>query len=651
MKTKFNQSVYLALVLIFCTFGLIPEARAEQDKSDDARSLVAQENQDNKREEESEPPKLKGIPKQIDKIAQKITVRIDSPDGNGSGVIFARDGDRYYVVTAKHVVEAEQNYQIVTEKEEVYDIAPADITKLPNTDLAIAFFTSEKNYHIAAFSDYNLGLNKEYWVFVYGWAKTQAEPESLFTVGKVIGKETGIFLVKDELSLDKTNGYELVYTNLAERGMSGGPVLDTTGRVIGIHTSAEGERYRLVNKLQLGFSLGVGIGTFLESPKLQTLTRSRNLELQTIKERADSSPFSKPDLTREDLDSVATNFLNTPKEDATETEWVNYGNKLWRTARYAEAVTAFDNAIAKKTDFHQAYYGKGLALSDLGKYGEADLDFKRAVDLEPNFYPALYRKSLSLLNLRQYPQALKIIDHTIALKPENTALYALRGDALQNLERYDEAIDAYSKAIAQDNNPLILTRRSSIYRILGKHNLALKDLNQAIKFDPRYTEGYINRGLTYYRLEDYQQALINLNHAARVDHLDPRVYLARGFVHQKLGEKTQAQADFIRAFNLYDRKQVVTEESNEIELRDERYNHLNIDFYQMMQSNQADANINFGQGIAYLLLDDRQQAIATLTQAQEQFKSDQDRFAENYAQKIISQARQPRKPDNNLAEN
>ena len=127
--------------------------------------------------------------------------------------------------------------------------------------------------------------------------------------------------------------------------------------------------------------------------------------------------------------------------------------------------------------------------------------------------------------------------------------------------------------------------------------------------------------------------------------------MARGFVHQKLGEKTQAQADFIRAFNLYDQKQVVTEESNEIELRDERYNRLNIDFYQMMQSNQADANINFGRGIAYLLLDDRQQAIATLTQAQQQFKSARDRFAENYAQKIISQAQQPRKPDNNLAEN
>lgn len=463
MAVKFSNPICLILVLSLSILGSTAEVIAETKLNQDSKELViTQQNKDDdekeeKEEKEEEDIELKGIPKGINKIAEKITVRIDSPNGNGSGVIFAQDGDRYYVVTAKHVIAKKQDYQIVTEDEEVYEIKSAEIKKLGDADLAILTFTSDKNYKVAAFSDYDLGLNKEFWVFVYGWARSESKPETLLTVGKVVGKETGLFLVKDDLSLTQTNGYELIYTNLSERGMSGGAVLDTSGRVIGIHTSAEGERYRLTNKLQLGFSLGIPIATFLESQKLKLLTESRNIEINTIKERADIVPFFRPNLSRENLDSITTSRLKSPSTSDSETEWVNYGNQLWRLSRYTEAVKAFNQAIAKKTNFHQAYYGKGLALYDIGKYQKANKAFKKAIDLKSDFYPAWYRRTLSLLNLKKYSQALKVVEKTITLKPENTALYALRGEALQNLAQYHDAIDSYNLAITEDRNPLILT--------------------------------------------------------------------------------------------------------------------------------------------------------------------------------------------------
>ena len=651
MRTNFKQPIYLALVLTLCTLGFASQARTESENLDrDAQFILAQENKDDD-EEEFELPELKGIPKNINKIAEQITVRINSPSGNGSGVIFAQDGDEYYVVTAKHVVEQDQIYEVVTEDDKVYEVEPKYITRFEDTDLAILSFESGENYRVAAFSDYSLGLNKESWVFVYGWAKSASEPETFFSVGKVVGKETGLFLVKDDLSLTKTSGYELIYTNLSERGMSGGPVLDTSGRVIGIHTSAEGERYRLTDKLQLGFSLGIPIATFLKSQELKQTAQAGYLELQTTKERADVIPFARPNLSREELDSVATNWFEAPSADATETEWVNYGNQLWRTASYSEAVKAFDKAISKKTNFYQAHYGKGLALYDLGKYQEANKSFKQATNLDSNFYPAWYRQSQTLLNLKQYPQALEVIDRTIALKLENTALYALRGEALQNLERYEEAIASYDRAIAADNNPLILTRRGSISRILGKQDLALQDFNQAIEFDPRYAEGYINRALTYYQLGDNRQALINLNHVVgSITREDPRAYLARGFVYQQLGEETQAKADFVRAFNLYRAKQEAVAEGEEINLQTDGYSQVNIDFRHLMQLNAESANIYFGQGIAYLLLNNRQQAMNSLNQAQAIFKTKQDNFGQNITQRIITQAKQPIKQSSDISE-
>ncbi|MHC5829913.1 MAG: trypsin-like peptidase domain-containing protein, partial [Nostoc sp.] len=69
-----------------------------------------------------------------------------------------------------------------------------------------------------------------------------------------------------------TGGYELVYTSITYGGMSGGPVLDSQGRVIGIHALAEGEQVSdektgdtesRGSDIQLGYSLGIPISTFL----------------------------------------------------------------------------------------------------------------------------------------------------------------------------------------------------------------------------------------------------------------------------------------------------------------------------------------------------------------------------------------------------
>jgi tetratricopeptide (TPR) repeat protein len=639
---KFHNPIYLVLVLSLSILGLASKAIAEVESNLSSQQLeIAQQNQDDAQEEEPEKvPELEGIPKDINEIAEKITVRIDSPNSNGSGVIFAKKGDEYYVVTAKHVVEQEQNYQIVTEDEKVYEIKSADIEKIPDNDLAILSFSSGKNYQVAAFSNYNIGLNKNFSVFVYGWVKTDKEPETLLTVGKVVGKETGIFLVKDDLSLTKTNGYELVYTNISEKGMSGGPVIDTNGRVIGIHTSAEGERYRLINKLQLGFSLGIPIATFLNSDTLKSLVASRSLEIQTIKEKLDLVLFSIPSLSQKDLNSIPTNFLESPNSRNNETEWVNYGNKLWRASRYPEAVAAFDRAIAYETNFYQAHYGKGLALYDLGNYEEAVSAFKQATDLQADFYPAWYRQSLSLLNLKKYDQALAVVQKAIALKPENTPLYALKGEALENLSQYNDALASYNKAIAMENNPLLLTRRSSLYRILEQYELALNDLNRAIKSEPRYTEGYINRGLTYYQLGNYQQALTNFDRVLLIDRQDPRAFLGRGFVKHKLGETTQAKADFNHAFQLYMQETEAKQEANDINLQPNQYGQVATDFHYIMQLNSEEGNICLGQGIVNLLSNNKPKAIKSFVRANQLFETERDKFSQWLTQQFLTQIRQ-----------
>ncbi|MFM6620707.1 MAG: hypothetical protein ACKPI9_12205, partial [Dolichospermum sp.] len=59
-----------------------------------------------------------------------------------------------------------------------------------------------------------------------------------------------------------SDGYDLLYSNITKDGMSGGAVLDTQGRLIGIHGTVEGE-ISLDGEIHLGRSSGIPIRTFL----------------------------------------------------------------------------------------------------------------------------------------------------------------------------------------------------------------------------------------------------------------------------------------------------------------------------------------------------------------------------------------------------
>ena len=81
-----------------------------------------------------------------------------------------------------------------------------------------------------------------------------------------------------------TYGYGLIYTNLTQQGMSGGPVLDIRGRVIGIHGRSEVEEITdqagQTRLITLGFSWGVPISNFL--PWAQQVGMASMLRVETL---------------------------------------------------------------------------------------------------------------------------------------------------------------------------------------------------------------------------------------------------------------------------------------------------------------------------------------------------------------------------------
>ncbi|MBE9233913.1 GUN4 domain-containing protein [Cuspidothrix issatschenkoi LEGE 03284] len=168
-------------------------------------------------------------PAQVNDIAKPITVMIGGLDGKGSGVIIAKNGNTYTVLTANHVVKKAGYgiYEIITHDGQKYQMENKAQT-VGKLDLALVRFTSSQNYPLAKIAD-SRTVKEGARVYYAGFpAETANQPRNYrFIPADITGRS------------QNQDGYELSYNGQALPGMSGGPVLNEEGLLIAIHGKVE----------------------------------------------------------------------------------------------------------------------------------------------------------------------------------------------------------------------------------------------------------------------------------------------------------------------------------------------------------------------------------------------------------------------------
>ncbi len=176
----------------------------------------------------------------VEQIAKQITVRIFTENkGEGSGVIIARQGQIYTVLTCEHILfESKDNkYNILTADGQIHQGERQRSPKFTNLDLALVEFTSDRIYVVSQIGN-SEKINVGDIVYAAGFPNSHSinsgAIESTRNWGlKAFRFTTGNLGMVSERSL--LGGYQLGYSNDIEQGMSGGPLLDINAQLIGIN--------------------------------------------------------------------------------------------------------------------------------------------------------------------------------------------------------------------------------------------------------------------------------------------------------------------------------------------------------------------------------------------------------------------------------
>ena len=479
---------------------------------------------------------------EVNKIAAQITVQIESEKSPGSGIIVEQDGNTYTVLTCKHVVAQPGTYTIVAPDGARYPIDEKSVKKLKSgLDLAMVTFSSNKNYTIAKLGNSNNATGGTR-VYVYGF------PLITSTVDRRLERLID-GLISANASQPLPDGYALLYTNKTLEGMSGSPVLNEFGEVIGVHGRSETDNDQSdpTKTVETGFNLGIPINSFLSATSSVNLPNRPTIPRPATTAKADDFIIQgEYKRNKGDYKGAIADYNSALRIDGKNA--IAYNNR--GVARYllkdnSGAIADYNLALRFNPNFAKTYNNRGLARYVLGDKQGAITDYNLSLRLDPKFALAYNNRGLARSDLGDKQGA--ITDYNLALRfdPKLATAYYNRALARYDLGDNQGAIVDNNSALRIDPKfALAYNNRGLARSKLGDKQGAIADYNSALRFDPKLATAYYNRGLARYDSGDNQGAIVDYDSALRLDSKLALAYNNRGLARAELGDTKGAIADY-----------------------------------------------------------------------------------------------------------
>ncbi len=185
------------------------------------------------------------------------------------------------------------------------------------------------------------------------------------------------------------------------------------------------------------------------------------------------------------------------------------------------------------------------------QFAQAITEFDLVLERKPGHFWAQYLNALCLLRQQRPAEAKVLLSSCLAQRSDFVWLYLFRGFAHQELRAWDAARADFDKAAQMpldDNARYVLFVSRGVLGIrTDKLDLAVKDLDAAIKLRPTGYQAFANLAQVYRRQQKPELALKQLDRAIKLEPRLAHLYRLRARLYLECNEPDLSLADFEQA--------------------------------------------------------------------------------------------------------
>lgn len=237
----------------------------------------------------------------------------------------------------------------------------------------------------------------------------------------------------------------------------------------------------------------------------------------------------------------------TPTRDPE--SFISEADVLFDNAKYAQAITAYEQAIQVNPDNPSIYLSTARAQIYITQYAQALENAERALILNNNNPLAHTLKAWSLDFLGDYTQAEAAIKSALELDSENALAHAVYAEILMDkanagqgdINAIDKAAEESRTAMALDPT-LMESRRARGYVLWNTGNFveAIQEYNAALAINDKIADLHLALGYNYYLINEYDQAVQAYLQAYALNPGDPTPAYEISRTYATVGDFSQA---------------------------------------------------------------------------------------------------------------
>lgn len=211
-----------------------------------------------------------------------------------------------------------------------------------------------------------------------------------------------------------------------------------------------------------------------------------------------------------------------------------HGLELGNQGRFAEALAAFDKALAFEPHFALVWSNRSWALGNLGRFAEALAAANRALDLDPNLALAWTNKGWTHSNLGQWDEALAAFDRALIIEKTHPLAWKNKFNLLQQLGRNPEAADtAFAVGYALGEQ--------------GQYEKALEAYQSTLQLAPDHDTAWNNKGWAHENLQQWDAALAAYDRALELNPTNSHAWRNKASLLHRLGRAREASGTAVTA--------------------------------------------------------------------------------------------------------